>query len=204
MQTIKLKYKIDNQDDQLLLGSYIKQYNHVYRVAFNKLQSGIKNKLSDLSLLNNIELLDSWFIQSANYEAKILHSLVGNEQKVIFGGKKNFVNRLKGLISKEQFNKKRLVPLCSYGEKKSGTKSVHGNRKFKLSEDLSFITLKLKEKKIQINLPKFLHSNIKKTLINIYKHQVNDDSPITYKIDNQYVYIQFDENIISNTQFNSK
>lgn len=204
MQTIKIKYRIDNQNDQLLLGRYIKQYNHVYRVAFNKLQNGIKNKVTDLCLLNNIELLDSWFIQSASYEAKFLHSLVGNEQKVIFGGKKNFFNRLKGLISKDKFNEKRLVPLCSYGEKKSGTKSVHGNRKFKLSEDLSFITLKLKEKKIQINLPKFLHSNIKKTLTNIYKHQVLDDCPITYKIDNQYVYIQFDENIISNTQFNSK
>lgn len=89
--------------------------------------------------------MDSWFIQSASYESKFLHSLVGNETKVIFGGKKNFFNRLKGVISKEQFNAKRLVPLCSYGEKKSGTKSVHGNRKFKLSEDLSFIILKLKE-----------------------------------------------------------
>ena len=128
-----------------------------------------------------------------------MHSLVGNDTKIIFGGKKNFFNRLKKLISKDQFNEKRLVPLCSYGEKKSGTKSVHGNRKFKLNEDLSFITLKFKEKKIQINLPKFLHSNIKKTLTNIYKHQITDDCPITYKIDKQYVYIQFDENIISNT-----
>ena len=104
MQTIKIKYRIDNQNDQLLLGRYIKQYNHVYRVAFNKLQNGIKNKVTDLCLLNNIELLDSWFIQSASYEAKFLHSLVGNEQKVIFGGKKNFFNRLKGLISKAKFN----------------------------------------------------------------------------------------------------
>ena len=108
MQTIKIKYRIDNQNDQLLLGRYIKQYNHVYRVAFNKLQNGIKNKVTDLCLLNNIELLDSWFIQSASYEAKFLHSLVGNEQKVIFGGKKNFFNRLKGLISKDKFNEKKI------------------------------------------------------------------------------------------------
>ena len=86
MQTIKIKYRIDNQNDQLLLGRYIKQYNHVYRVAFNNLQSHKKNKLSGLTNLNNIELLDSWFIQSANYESKFLYKSVGNK-KVIFGGR---------------------------------------------------------------------------------------------------------------------
>ena len=34
MQTIKIKYII-NDNDKLLLNDYIKQYNHVYRVAFN-------------------------------------------------------------------------------------------------------------------------------------------------------------------------
>lgn len=36
MQTIKIKYTIDDTD-KLLLNDYIKQYNHVYRVAFNNL-----------------------------------------------------------------------------------------------------------------------------------------------------------------------
>ena len=196
MQTIKIKYTIDD-NDKLLLNDYIKQYNHVYRVAFNNLQSHKKNKLSELSNLNNIDLLDSWFIQSANYEVKTLYKLVGNK-KVIFGGRKNFIKRCQHKISYDEFNSYRFYPLCSYGEKKSGTKSVHGNRKFKLSDDLTFITLKLKERKIKINLPKYLHSNIKYILKNIYKHQILDDTPITYKIDYNYVYIQFDESIILN------
>ena len=196
MQTIKIKYTIDDTD-KLLLNDYIKQYNHVYRVAFNNLQSHKKNKLSELSNLNNIDLLDSWFIQSANYEVKTLYKLVGNK-KVIFGGRKNFIKRCQHKISYDEFNSYRFYPLCSYGEKKSGTKSVHGNRKFKLSDDLTFITLKLKERKIKINLPKYLHSNIKYILKKIYKHQILDDTPITYKIDYNYVYIQFDESIILN------
>ena len=85
MQTIKIKYTINNID-KLLLNAYIKQYNHVYRVAFNNLQSHKKNKLSELTNLNNIDLLDSWFIQSANYEVKTLYKLVG-DKKVIFGGR---------------------------------------------------------------------------------------------------------------------
>ena len=58
MQTIKIKYTIDDTD-KLLLNDYIKQYNHVYRVAFNNLQSHKKNKLSELINLNNIDLLDN-------------------------------------------------------------------------------------------------------------------------------------------------
>lgn len=196
MQTIKIKYTI-NDTDKLLLNDYIKQYNHVYRVAFNNLQSHKKNKLSELTNLNNIELLDSWFIQSANYESKFLYNLIG-DKKVIFGGRKNFIKRCQHKISYDEYNSYRFQPLCSYGEKKSGTKTVHGNRKFKLSEDLSFITLKLNKRKIKINLPKYLHSNIKYILKHIYIHQVLDDTPLTYKISFNYVYIQFDETIILN------
>ena len=200
MQTIKIKYII-NDNDKLLLNDYIKQYNHVYRVAFNNLQSHKKNKLSELTNLNNIDLLDSWFIQSANYEVKTLYKLVG-DKKVIFGGRKNFIKRCQHKITYDEFNSYRFQPLCSYGEKKSGTKSVHGNRKFKLSDDLTFIILKLKERKIKINLPKYLHSNIKYILKHIYKHQILDDVAITYKIDYNYLYIQFDESIILNKNNN--
>ena len=107
---------------------------------------------------------------------------------------------MKNQISKEQFNLKRLNPLCSVGEKKSGTKSVHGIRKFKLSSDLSFITLKLKEKKIKLNLKSY-RQNIKKQLVEIYKHQLLDDIAITYKIDLEYVYITFDETILTSNRF---
>ena len=200
MQTIKIKYTIDD-NDKLLLNDYIKQYNYVYRVAFNNLQSHKKNKLAELTNLNNIDLLDSWFIQSANYEVKTLYKLVG-DKKVIFGGRKNFIKRCQNKISYDEFNSYRFYPLCSYGEKKSGTKTVHGNRKFKLSDDLTFITLKLKERKIKINLPKYLHSNIKYILKNIYVHQILDDVAITYKIDYNYVYIQFDESVILNKNNN--
>ena len=201
MITLKLKYFLEDIQDQNLIHSYMNQYNHVFRVAFNKFQSGNRTSVKLISNeLNNIELLDSWFIASALNEAKALYNL-NPTSKVIFGGKKNFIQRMKNQISKEQFNLKRLNPLCSVGEKKSGTKSVHGNRKFKLSSDLSFITLKLKEKKIKLNLKSY-RQNIKKQLVEIYKHQLLDDIAITYKIDLEYVYITFDETILTSNKFN--
>ena len=200
MITLKLKYSLEDIQDRNLIHSYMNQYNHVFRVAFNKFQSGNRTSVKLISSeLNNIELLDSWFVASALNEAKALYNLNATN-KVIFGGKKNFFDRLKGKISKEQFNLKRLNPLCSIGEKKSGTKSVHGNRKFKLSSDISFITLKLKEKKIKLNLKSY-HQNVKRQLVEIYKHQVLYDIPITYKIDLEYVYIAFDETILTSNRF---
>ena len=200
MMTLKLKYSFENLQDKDLIHSYMNQYNHVFRVAFNKFQSNNRTSVKLIySELNNIELLDSWFIASALNEAKALYNL-NPTSKVIFGGRKNFIQRMKNKISKEQFNLKRLNPLCSVGEKKSGTKSVHGNRKFKLSSDLSFITLKLKEKKIKLNLKSY-HQNIKNQLGEIYKHQLIDDIAITYKIDLEYVYITFDETILTSNRF---
>ena len=203
MITLKLKYSLDDIQDRNLIHSYMNQYNHVFRVAFNKFQSGNRTSVKLISNeLNNINLLDSWFIASALNEAKALFNL-NPVSKVIFGGKKNFFQRMKGNISKEEFNLKCLSPLTSVGEKKSGTKAVHGNRKFKLSDDLSFINLKLKDKKIKLNLKSY-HQNIKNQLVEIYKHQVLDDIPITYKVDLEYVYITFDENILSSNRFNKQ
>ncbi len=97
MQTLKIKYKSDNID---IIKKYIQQYNSVYRVAYNKLNNSEHVSYKILLKLNNIELLDSWFILSALTDAKTLLSIIGK-----------------------------------------------GNRKFKLSYNLTSVILKLKDKK---------------------------------------------------------
>ena len=191
MQTIKLKYTSNSAE---LISQYINQYNHVYRFVFNKLNQSENISYSQIHL-NNIELLDGHFINSAIMDAKTLIAKTGVNSKIIFGGKKNFIKRCQGKISREEFLSKRNIPLCSIGEKKSGTKSVHGNRKFKLNSELNQITLKLKPGKITLELAKY-GSNIRYILSKIYKHQLLDDTPITYKIGSKYVYITFDESIV--------
>ena len=192
MQVLKIKYKTDNLD---LIEDYMKQYSSCQHYVYNRIQEGLSQKQikQNIKSLNNLNLLDSWFIQCSFYD-------IPNKFKVIFGGKKNYFQRLKGLISKDEYKLNRLAPLCSYGEKSSGTKHVHGNRKFKLSDDLTHIILKLNKQKIQLNLPKHLHNNIKQQLKTIYKHQLLDDISILYKIDKDYVYISVDEIIFKNNQ----
>lgn len=193
MLTLKIKYEFVNDSDKERLSSYIRQYNSVYRVAYNKYCN--KEKVSQKELqqeLNNIELLDSWFVASAMKEAK--ETLSRNGEKVVFGGKSNFIKRAKGKISREEFLSKRLVPLCSLGERSIERKKVHGNRKFKVDESLEKLFVKLKEKKIEINLVSNRYQ--KRILSEIYKHQLIGDVPLTYKIDLEYVYVNYDESIL--------
>lgn len=203
MITIKLKYTCEDLCDQDLILDYMKQYTHIFRVAYNKLYNQEKFKLIDLLKLNHIDLLDSWWIASAMIDAKMVYNKF-KSKKVIFGGKKNFLKRCKHQIDKETFNLNRLSSLFSIGEKKSGTKSVHGNRKFKLTPDLKQVTLKLKNKKVKLNLIGNYSKNLLYKLSQVYKHQVLDDTALTYKIDTNYIYITFDETIVLRSKLNSK
>jgi len=62
MITLKLKYSCEDSNVQDLILEYMKQYTHVFRVAYNKLYKQEKLKQADLLKLNNIDLLDSWWI----------------------------------------------------------------------------------------------------------------------------------------------
>ena len=203
MITLKLKYNYEDSCDQDLILEYMKQYTHVFRVAYNKLYNQEKLKQTELLKLNHIDLLDSWWVVSAMIDAKMLYNRF-KIQKVIFGGKQNFLKRCKHQIDKETFNLNRLRCLTSIGEKKSGTKSVHGNRKFKLTADLKQVTLKLKTKKVKLNLIGNPSKNLLYKLSQVYKHQISDDTPLTYKIDTNYIYITFDESIVLSSKLNSK
>ena len=201
MITLKLKYNCEDSYEQDLILEYMKQYTHIFRVAYNKLYNKEKVKQTDLLRLNHIDLLDSWWVASAMIDAKMLYNRFKNK-KVIFGGKNNFLKRCKHQIDKETFNLNRLSNLSSIGEKKSGTKSVHGNRKFKLSPDLKCVTLKLKDKKVKLNLIGNYSKNLLYKLSQVYKHQVLDDTALTYKINTNYIYIAFDESIVLSSKLN--
>jgi predicted transposase len=105
-----------------------KQYSSVVRFAYNRFLENKSEK--DIRLLtkelNNIELLNSWLTQCAIRDAKAIQERF-QEQKVIFGGKYLFKQRLQNKISKEAFEIKRLSTLTSQGEMQ-----YLGNRLFKL------------------------------------------------------------------------
>ena len=187
MQTIKLPYKTN---DKLTIIAYQKQYSNCLHFMFNRVKDELKETAIKHLEINNIDLLDSWFKQSCVKEALQINS-TSKDRKVIFGSKFNFIQRCKGKISKEEFDAKRLSPLCSIGE--SSNPSVKGNRKFHIEENLTSILFKPKRNiSIQLELPK-LKRNYLDIFAKLYMLQQDASISISYKLDQNFIYISFDE-----------
>ncbi len=121
-------------------------------------------------------------------------------KNVIFGGKANFMKRCQNKISKEEFASKRIEALYVYGE----ATHYHGNRKFRIQDDLKSILFKPnKNTKIYLLLPS-LKKNYKKILNKLCEHAEIDDIPLTFSIDQEYVRISFDENKVFEKKIDAK
>lgn len=189
MQVLKLKYQADDKS-LLIIQDYMSQYSSVQHFVYNRVQEGKSQKdiKQQIKLLNNVDLLDSWFIQCSFYD-------IPKKQKIIFGGKKNYFQRLKNNISKEEFKSKRLSPIYSIGEVIN--KSVKGNRKFHIEQDLENIIFK-PNKLTKINLQLIGLNKRKQILSKLYQKQERKEIKIAYKLDLEYIYIIFEETDIYN------
>lgn len=95
MITIKLPYKSDYKIIDLM-----RQYTILVKSCYNRLLKDYSDKEIRLYLksLNNINDLDSRFIENAIIDSKAIQK----ENKVIFN-RFNFIKRLKDKISKDEF-----------------------------------------------------------------------------------------------------
>ena len=226
MQTIKIKYQCNDLlwVDTLLM--YQTQYSSCLHFTYNRIFDS-ENNITEIELrllsktLNNIKLLDSWFIQSSIKEAKSIYnsrktlefSLTewqkehwNNDQiekakrkfeyskmRPIFGSKKLFFKRQNHKITNEEYKIKKLSPLYSIGE--SNNKSIKGNRKFKINLDLNSITFQPNKNKhfiLKLQNVKNRLSDLQKLYILQEEHKI----AISYKIDQEFIYISFDESVL--------
>ena len=190
--TIKLDYR--SPDSERIL-ECIRNYNSLFRSTYSFYQQVPDLKQSETtrlqSKLNNI-FLDKWLFNSAVFDVKSFKNKKKKDEKVIFGGKKNFFDRLRGKISKEEYQLKRLLPLYSVGEAPQ-----KGNRKFQI-EDENTIIFKLSRKEhITLNLVG-VSKRYRDYLNQLITLQINKTIPITYKLDTKSVYISFDLNKLKN------
>ena len=189
MQVLKIKYQTDDQSLHIIQ-DYMKQYSSAQHFVYNRIQDNKSQKdiKQQVKQLNNVNLLDNWFVQCIFYD-------IPKKQKIIFGGKKNYFQRLKNNISKEQFKLKRLSPIYSIGEVVN--KSVKGNRKFHIEQDLENILFK-PNKLTKINLQLIGLNKRKQILSKLYQKQERKEIKIAYKLDLEYIYIIFEETDIYN------
>lgn len=89
-------------------------YSSMVRIAFNRFQDGL-DETAISKRLRTLFGVNCWLALSAAKEAHGMFDRFG-QKKVVFGGKFNLIQRLRGKIAKEQFREKRLQAICSLGE----------------------------------------------------------------------------------------
>ena len=192
MITIKLPYKSENEELFNALSTLQREQSSIVRFAFNCYHKrglkelSIRNKVKNLENINNI---DSWFIQCAIKDAKALHQRYKDKKKVVFGGRKNLNDYLNNKKTKEEFKEKRLLPLVSQGEAPK-----KGNRKFTLDiieNNQIIFKPKCKEKYI-LQLPK-LKPNYKKQLCYLEELSKQKKQPYSIRLTKNYISISFEE-----------
>lgn len=129
--TLKIRYDTDASSLSLIT-TLQKQFNSCLRFTYNRLCDNKRLTTKELTALqknlNNIMLIKSHLKNSAIYKAKEMIT-TGTGRSVIFGGKTNFIKRCLNKISKEEFLKKRFLPICSVGEA-----NYKGNRLFEIKD----------------------------------------------------------------------
>ena len=195
MKTISLPYTC-LEEDRKFIKDEIRKSSNMVRFAFNRYKDNKSEK--DIRLLSkslsNIPS-DSWLIQCAIKKANYL--FVSNKEKVIFGGKFNFFQRLNHKLDKDVFKENRLLGIYSQGEK-----NYYGNRKFKLDVTNNQIVFKfLKTKHIYLKLPR-LHKNYLYELINLEEQCNRKLSNFSVELKLDKIYITFDDSKIYSTDYN--
>lgn len=191
MITLKIKYSTEF-NNQKVIQEYRKQYSSVLHCAYNLRFNNISEKDTEhqLKTLNNISLIGSLLKRCAVKQATQL--LEKNPDKpMIFGGKKNFLQRCQGKIGKEEFQQKRLSKLYIIGEG-----NQHANRLIRINSDLCGFTFKPnRNTDIQL-LISGRYKRYKSILQQLYILQQDKQIPLTYQLDDKYVYLNYDETAI--------
>lgn len=189
MKTVKLTIhnKIDVLDD-------MRPFSSIVRVAFNRYQDGLDEK-EVRAYCNSIFDHNSWFIQSAVKEAAALYKL-NAEKRILFGGKNNLHQYLRGLIDKATFKYRRMFPIGIQGEK------LHkGNRMFAFDLDNKRLTYKpSKERHVEIRfLP--MKKKIAEELAQVQELAEQNNITVSVKLSDKYVWLTYDENLIYDVKY---
>ena len=192
MITLKIKYTT-TEDGLNLIKEYRKQYSSVLHYAYNRRYEGISEKDVEhqISSLNNIPLIKSYLKRCAVKNATQLIK-DGDNKQLIFGGRKNFIDRCKGKITKDEFLNKRLSKLFIIGEA-----NQHGNRMVVINDDLLSFTFKPTIKDKIVLLVNGRYKKYKSILNKLYHLQQDKQISITYQLDNEYIYLTYDETLLN-------
>lgn len=189
MKTVKLT--ICNEADVL---NDMRIFSSIVRVAFNRYQDGMEEK-QVRAYCNARFNHNSWFIQSAIKEAAALYKLNGSKH-ILFGGRNNLRQYIRGLIDKDTFKYRRMFPIGIQGEKR-----CKGNRLLSFDLDNQRIIYKPnKERHVEIKfLP--MRKKIANELSLVQDLAEHNKITVSVKLSDKYVWLTYDETLISDERY---
>jgi hypothetical protein len=191
--TLKVKY-ICNFN----LLPFFKECNKIKRIAFN-LFKHTENKTIVTKKIKSSYVVDTDLVDASIMEYQIgsAYALMKackerKQSKMTFGSLKEWKRFNKEIITKEEFNGiKNTQPVLFTGR----SNQKFGNRKMSLNIVNKQIIFK-KSRKEHYNLT-IITSNSRWKMLEKLQHYFEFDStPITYRLDNNYIYITFDESVL--------
>lgn len=106
MLTLKLKYICEDSNFESLILDYQRQYSSCLHIMYNRISDNPNIKEPELrslySFINNCSLINKWLFQCFIKEARQVYNS-HKDEKVIFGGKKNFFKRNNLEITNKQY-----------------------------------------------------------------------------------------------------
>ena len=196
MITLKLKYRLKDEQDMSLILDYQRQYSSCLHFLYNRISDNPSITEKELRLLygnvNNCSLINKWLFQCAIKEARQIYNLHG--AKVIFGGKTNYLKRNKLSITKEEYKARRISPVYSIGEA-----DKLGNRMFRLKPG-NILTFQ-PDRLHHIDLELVGLRKHRQTIISTLTELANQKKvTITYKLSSEHVWISYDERLVTNIE----
>ena len=192
--TLKLKYQTENSSR---IFEMIKNYNSIFNLTYNFMfeneNSSTKSILNYVNSKNNL-FLDTYFKNGAIYDCKGEISK-NKEKKIIFGGKKLFLERQNNKITKEEYKIAKLRPLQVVGAAFN-----KGNCKFQIISKSEILFKPNSKEHFTLRLES-VGRNYEKKLEALKVAQDNKELPITYKLSKDYVFVSFDNSIIEKYRF---
>ena len=189
--TLKIRYETDASSLSFIT-TLQKQFNSCLRFTYNRLCDNKSLTTKELTIfqkgLNNITLVKSHLKNSAIHKAKEIIA-TSTDKSVIFGGRSNFIKRCLNKISKEEFLKKRLLPIYSVGEA-----NRNENRLFEITDKTEILFKPDRNSHIMLNL-KDIGRNRMGMLNVLNELQFTKTVPITYSLDTEYIYISVDNSV---------
>ena len=196
MITLKLKYRLKDEQDMSLIHDYQRQYSSCLHFLYNRISDNPSITEKELRLLydsiNNCSFINKWLFQCAIKEARQIYKSHG--AKVIFGGKASYFKRNNLAITKEEYKAKRISPIYSIGEV-----DKLGNRMFRLKQGniLTFQPDRLHHIDLElVGLRKYRQNIVSKLTELSNQKKVT----ITYKLSSEYVWISYDEKLVTNIE----